>query len=218
MTQSSCAGITRETANIGMSQDAEGPRHVTVEGEGFEDGRHQRKEQEKAQVQVSQVRQVWSGHEFQRSERVRSKQETLGRDEMRRHGESRCDCAGDWSSVVARKKSRNSEWNRIVCRGDCVRSFASEKLQVLFGCECSKGGRQTPRCVILAVVLTAGLCTFRVIHSGKSKVRLPSSRNHRRPEFRLDCACMERAAEDRESLMCRFSKGRTGQEVRGTQH
>ena len=71
-----------------MSQDAAGPRHVTVEGS--EGSGQQRKEQERAQV-LSQV---------QRSERVRSKQEKLGRDEMRRHGERRSECAGDWSSYV----------------------------------------------------------------------------------------------------------------------
>ena len=69
-TQRSCAG-TRETENIRMLQDAEGPRHVTIEG--FEDGRQQRQEQEKAQVQTSHAWQGWSGHEFQRNERVRSK-------------------------------------------------------------------------------------------------------------------------------------------------
>ena len=56
--------------------------------------------------------------------------------------------------------------------------------------------------------LTAGLCTFRVTDRGKCEVRLPSSRVHRHLEFHLGCACMERATEDRESLMCRFSKDR----------
>ena len=52
-------------------------------------------------------------------------------------------------------KSRDSAWNRIVCRSDCVRSLADEELQtseelhVLFGSECSKGERPAPRCVIL---------------------------------------------------------------------
>ena len=53
-----------------------------------------------------------------------------------------------------------------------------------------------------------GLCTFRVIDRGNSEVRLPSSRDHGHLEVRVDCACMERAAEDRESLMCKFSKDR----------
>ena len=55
----------RVMANIRMSQDAEVPQHGTVEG--FEDGRQQRKEREKAQVQMSRVRQVWLGHECQGS-------------------------------------------------------------------------------------------------------------------------------------------------------
>ena len=59
--------------------------------------------------------------------------------------------------------------------------------------------------------LTAGVCAFRVIHRGKSKLRLPSARAHvqmeRHPEFHLDCAYMGRATEDRESWMCGFSKG-----------
>ena len=94
-------------ANIRVSQDAEGRQHGTVEG--FEDGQQQRKERDKAQVQLSRVRQVWLGHECQGSERVRSKQESLGRDDIRRHGESRSEYAGDWIIVVARKKSRVSE-------------------------------------------------------------------------------------------------------------
>ena len=58
--------------------------------------------------------------------------------------------AGDWISVVApEKSSRDSEWNRIVCCGDCVRFAWCEELQALFGSECSKGGRQAPRCAIL---------------------------------------------------------------------
>ena len=121
-----------------MSQNAAEPRHVTVEGS--EGSRQQRKEQER--VQVSRVRQVWSGCEIQRSKRVRSKQEKLGRDEMHRHGERRSECAGDWSSVVAREKSQDSGWNRFVCCSDCVRSVSlvrNEKLQVLCGSECSKG-------------------------------------------------------------------------------
>ena len=56
--------------------------------------------------------------------------------------------------------------------------------------------------------LTAELCTFRVIDRGKSEARISSSCDHGHLEFLLDCACTERAAEDRESLMCRFSKGR----------
>ena len=71
---------------------------------------------------------------------------------MRRHGERRSECAGDRISVVAREKSRDSGWNRLVCCSDCVRSFSlvrNEKLQVLCGSECSKGERQAPRFVIL---------------------------------------------------------------------
>ena len=71
---------------------------------------------------------------------------------MRRHGERRSECAGDWRSVVAREKSQDSGWNRFVCCSDRVRSFSlvrNEKLQVLYGSECSKGERQAPRCVIL---------------------------------------------------------------------
>ena len=123
-----------------MSQDEAGPRHVTVEGS--EGSRQQRKEQEIAQV-LSQV---------QPSERTRSKQQRLGRDEMRRHGERRSEYVGEWSSVVAREKSRDSGWIRFVCCSDCVRSFSlvrNEKLQVLRGSECSKGEVQAPRCVIL---------------------------------------------------------------------
>ena len=95
-----------------MSQDEAGPRHVTVEGS--EGSRQQRNEQESGPV-LPQV---------QRSERVRSNQEKLGRDEMRRHGERRSECAGDRISVVAREKSRDSGWNRFVCCSDCVRSFS----------------------------------------------------------------------------------------------
>ena len=60
--------------SIRMSQETEESRHGTVEG--FEE--KQRKEQERVQV-LSRVRQVWSGCEIQRSKRVRSKQEKLGR-------------------------------------------------------------------------------------------------------------------------------------------
>ena len=90
--------VLRETENIRMSQDAAGPRHVTFEGSGG--SRQQRKEQERAQV-LSQV---------QPSQHFRSKQQRLGRDEMRRHGERRSECAGDRISVVAREKSRDSGW------------------------------------------------------------------------------------------------------------
>ena len=70
--------VLRGTENVRMPQETEEPRHGTVEGvrgcstttEGA------------AQVQMSRVRQVWSGCEIQRSECVRSKQEKLGRDEM----------------------------------------------------------------------------------------------------------------------------------------
>ena len=132
--------VIRETQDIRMSQDAAGPRHVTVERS--EGSRQQRKEQERAQV-LSQV---------QPSERIRSKQQRLGRDEMRQHGERRSECAGDRISVVARERSRISGWNRFVCCSDCVRSFSlvrNEKLQDLYGSECSKSERQAPRCAIL---------------------------------------------------------------------
>ena len=59
--------------------------------------------------------------------------------------------------------------------------------------------------------LTAEVCTYRVIDSGKRGARLPSSCAHvqmeRHPEFHVDCAYMGRATEDRESWMCGFSKG-----------
>ena len=123
--------VLREaTASIRMSQDEAGPRHVTVEG-----CRQQRKEQERAQV-LSQV---------QPSERTRSKQQRLGRDEMRRHGERRSEYAGDWSSVVAREKSRDSGWNRFVCCSDCLRSFSLVRNEkVTSGSEHSKCERQAP--------------------------------------------------------------------------
>ena len=57
-----------------MSKDEAGPRDVTVKGS--EGSQQQRKEQERVQL-LSQV---------QRSERVRSKQEKIDRDEMRRNG------------------------------------------------------------------------------------------------------------------------------------
>ena len=53
--------------------------------------------------------------QVQRNDRVRSKQEKLGRDEMRRQGERRSEYVGDWSSVVV----RDSGWNRFVCCSDC---------------------------------------------------------------------------------------------------
>ena len=71
------------------------------------------------------------------------------------------------SCVVAREKSRVSEWNRIVCRGDGVRFARCEKLQVLFGSECSKGDRQAPRCVILVRESENG----RDVHSFDGSVR-----------------------------------------------
>ena len=139
-TQSSCAGTTRKC-------DGE---HPNVAGATTWDSRRVRGwSTTKEGAHMSRVRQVWLGHECQGSERVRSKQESLGRDDIRRHGESRPEYAGDWISVVAREKSQVSEWNRIVCRGDGVRFAWCEKLQVLFGSECSKGDRQAPRCVTL---------------------------------------------------------------------
>ena len=71
------------------------------------------------------------------------------------------------SFFVAREKSRFSEWNRIVCRGDGVRFAWFEKLQVLFGSECSKGDRQAPRCVILSRESENG----RDVHSFDGSVR-----------------------------------------------
>ena len=130
-----------------MSQETEERRHGTVEG--FEE--KQRKEQERVQV-LTRVLQGWSGCEIQRSKRVRSKQDKLGRSEMRRLGVRRSECAGDWSSVVAREKSQDSGLGRFVSCSNCVRSFSlvrNEKLQVLCGSECSRGERQAPRCVIL---------------------------------------------------------------------
>ena len=134
-----------------MSKETEEPRHGTIDG--FEE--KQRKEQERVQV-LSRVRQVCFWCEIQRSKRVRSKQEKLGRNEMRRHGECRFECAGDWSSVVAREKSRHSGWNQFVNQFayciDCVRSSSlvrNEKLQAMYESECLKGERQAPRRVIL---------------------------------------------------------------------
>ena len=49
--------------------------------------------------------------------------------------------------------------------------------------------------------LTAGLCTFGVIDRGQSEAMISSSRDRGHLEFLLDCACMKRATEDRESLM-----------------
>ena len=54
--------------------------------------------------------------------------------------------------------------------------------------------------------LTAGVCTFRVIDRGKSEAMVSSSRDHEHLEVLLDSACV--MAGDRESWMCRFSKGR----------
>ena len=61
----SCAGTTRKSDGEHPNVAAEAPQHGTVEG--FEDGRQQMKEREKAQVQLSRVRQVWLGHECQGS-------------------------------------------------------------------------------------------------------------------------------------------------------
>ena len=81
--------------------------HDMGQSKGSKKSKKQRKEQERVQV-LSRVRQVWSGCEIQRSKRVRSKQEKLGRDETRQHGERRSECVGDWSSVAAREKSQDS--------------------------------------------------------------------------------------------------------------
>ena len=58
--------------------------------------------------------------------------------------------------------------------------------------------------------LTAGMSLFRVIDRGRSEAWLPSSRDQGHPEVRLDCACMERAPEYRESSISvdRFVKDR----------
>ena len=49
------------------------------------------------------------------------------------------------------------------------------------------------------VRMTAGVCPYRVIDRGKSKLRMETSRAHvqmeRHPEFHLDCAYMGRATE-----------------------
>ena len=63
---------------------------------------------------------------------------------------------------------------------------------------------------------------FCVIHRWNSEARLPSSHDHGHPEVRLDCACMERATEDRESSTSvdRFAKidgWSHGAQVRGSQ-
>ena len=140
--------VLREASEHSMSQETEEPRHGTVEG--FEE--KQRKEQERVQV-LSRVRQVWSGCEIQRCGRVRSKHEKLGGSEMRRHGERRSERALEIGAVLLlREKSQDLGWNRFVCCSDCVRSSSlvrNEKLQAMYGSECSKGERQVPRCAIL---------------------------------------------------------------------
>ena len=98
-----------------MSQDAEGQRHVTVEG--FEDGRQQKKEQEKAQMQTSQSGSFglsMSSRETRVFEASKGGSAETGCVDV--GNECRSDRAGDRNSVVAREKSRDSEWNRIVCR------------------------------------------------------------------------------------------------------
>ena len=73
--------------------------------------------------------------------------------------------------------------------------------------------------------LTAGLCP-RVIDRGNSEAcrRMEASRDHEHLEFRLGCACVERATEDRELpiLVDRFlndrwlvARNKKEQEVRG---
>ena len=55
-----------------------------------------------------------------------------------------------------------------------------------------------------------GKCMFREIDRGKSEARLPSSFDHGHLEVHLDCACVGRATEDRESSISvdRFLKDR----------
>ena len=76
--------------------------HDMGQSKGSRRGDNRVKERQRVQVQKSQVQRAWSGHVYQRSKRVRSKQERFSRDEIRRHGESRSEFAGDWISVVAR--------------------------------------------------------------------------------------------------------------------
>ena len=61
----------RVTVNLRISQETKGARQGTVER--FEDRPQHRNEQKRVQVQMPQVRQLWSGYVFQRSERIRSK-------------------------------------------------------------------------------------------------------------------------------------------------
>ena len=134
--KSSCAGTTRDRERPNVT----GNRGTTTldSRKVFKDVRQQRKEQLKCKCH--ECGKFGLGVRSNEASVFRSKQEKLGRDEMRRHGERRSECAGDRISVVVREKSRDSGWNRFVCCSDCVRSFSlvrDEKLQVLYGSECS---------------------------------------------------------------------------------
>ena len=146
-TQRSCADTTRdrEHPNVARCRQSKGSRMVDNKRSSKRKLKCKRHKYGKFGLGVSS-----------RETSAFAASEELGRDETRRHGKCRSECAGDRSSVVAREKSRDSEWNRIVCRGDCVRCQMSEKrqtnerlqisekLHVLFGSECSKGDRHAP--------------------------------------------------------------------------
>ena len=124
-----------------MSQDEAGPRHVTVEGS--EGSRQQRKEQERAQV-LSQV---------QRSEHVRSKQEKLGRNEMRRHGQRRSEYAGDCDSCVAVIVFAHFRWFVTKSCKSCVDMRARKVRDKLRGVSLWYANpRMTETCEVLVAV------------------------------------------------------------------
>ena len=131
--------------NLRISQETEGARQGTVER--FEDRPQHRNEQKRVQVQMPQVRQ---------SERIRSKQERLGRHEIRRHG-AVLNALEDWSSAVAREELRDSECHRLACCGHCSSRMVADDFPMLQtlqiqqdgGSERLKSERQDPRCVML---------------------------------------------------------------------
>ena len=147
-TQRSCACTTRNREHPNVARNRGTPRQGTVER--FEERRQQRKEQKRAQVRMSPVRKVWSGHVFKRSVRIRSKRSVL----------------------LPERKSQGSDWNRLVCCNDCAledgggrfsnapNTKQSEKLQIRPDCgsECSRGQRQDPRCVTLVRESETGRC------------------------------------------------------------
>ena len=115
--------VLRETENIRMSQDAAGPRHVTVEGAEGNKGRS---------GELSQM---------QPSERIRSNRDLA---------ETRCvDMVNvdlnalDIGSVLLLEKITRFRLESI----RVLQRLCSLIFQVLCGSECSKGEKQAPRCV-----------------------------------------------------------------------